>query len=190
MKFNFTPRNIAIAILLILTLILGIVSIIIATRLGQQTVNVEGTIDEHGCRTDKGESWCSANNQCQEGNKPCGSTEPPPGSTTCTVQYGGGSVTIPNVDACNGKSLTCFTYSGSADATCSSNKSGPQTIGKGQSIHVTAACGGCAQVDCSDGGGSRVNGGACTPPPPPPPPPVLVCGDAKCKAGELCERTT
>ncbi|MEP7104126.1 MAG: hypothetical protein ABI721_05470 [Candidatus Dojkabacteria bacterium] len=41
MRYNFTPRNIAIAVLLILTLILGIVSIVIAIRLGQSTTSVD-----------------------------------------------------------------------------------------------------------------------------------------------------
>lgn len=199
MKFNLTSRNIAIAVLLILTLILGIVSIIIATRLGNQNNNTigvadcaPGQFDSHGCCPLKGESWCSANNLCQESSKSCGSTEPPPGSSTCNVQYGGGSVTIPNVDACNNTSLDCTKYTGPSNSgSCNENNNGTTHISRGQTVSQAAACGQCSQIDCQPGGGgTRVNGGACAPPPNNPPPPVsLICGDAKCKTGELCERT-
>ena len=190
MKFNFTPRNIAIAILLVLTLVLGIISIVIATRLGSQA-DVPVALDSHGCNLDIGELWCDFTQQCHESGKACNSTNPPPGSTTCNVQYGGGSVTIPNVDACNGVSLTCTKYTGPSNSgSCNENNNGNTTITRGQTVSQPAACGECSQIDCEPGGGgTRVNGPVCTTPPNPPPPAALVCGDAKCRTGELCERT-
>lgn len=198
MKFNFSSRNIAIGILLILTLVLGIVSIIIATRIGQQPdVSVAdcapGQFDSHGCCPLKGEAFCEANGMCQESNKTCESTpipgNPPP---DCKRTYANGTVT--NGPGCG--TLNCVKYTGPANSgTCSENRTGTVSVGPNQSASVTAACGQCAQIDCNDGGGSRVNNNTtCTPPPvnPPvnPPPAAPVCGDALCRTGELCERTT
>lgn len=192
---QINSRNLAIVVLLILTLVLGVVSLIIASRIGTQSPDV--SVDEcgektpEGCCIGKGETFCNATNQCHEPGKPCSTTDGGnTGGDTCKTNYAGGCVT--RTSACS-SGITCTRYTGPNDsATCSENNQGTFTVAPGQTVCVSPSCKQCEQIDCTDGGGQRRNNDSqCSTPVPPPPATPKVCGDnctatSQCPTGNSC----